>query len=167
MKQSGASGGPCPSCWKLWPQDQLPSQPGVNRVIISGDGGRRPRPGPSEGGSWAWVLCPYSSWAGPALPCWLPPRVHLSPGFEAGGGVPTDPVQAVPLSPLRKPPGAYQGGLHSSMLLPGHTWDRLSARDVQPCGGPARPPATVSQPHKRWGRGTASELRGAPHPAKF
>lgn len=66
-------------------------------------------------------------WACPALPAF-----SRGPGFESEGVVPPDPVQAAPLSPLRKPPRAYQGGPALPVLSLGRSWDGPSASGVQP-----------------------------------
>ena len=114
-----------PSGRKLWPQEQPLHSSCTAPMSLQSDGAG-PGPGSSERDSIVGVL--YLARAGPALPCLPPPWVQLGPGFEAEGGVPTDPVRASPLSPLREAPW----GLHPAGLLPGQTWDKPNAQDGWP-----------------------------------
>lgn len=114
-----------PSGRKLWPQEQPLHSSCTAPTSLQSDGAG-PGPGSSERDSIVGVL--YLARAGPALPCLPPPWVQLGPGFEAEGGVPTDPVRASPLSPLREAPW----GLPPAGLLPGRTWDKPNAQDGWP-----------------------------------
>lgn len=107
---------------------------------------------------------PSSAWAGPAPPCLPLSWVHLGPQLEAEGGVSADPVEAACLSPLRKPPGGYQGGLTCTCVT-----SRPYVGLTECLGSPALGRASLIPCHcvpitmqVMWGL-TVSELRGTPH----
>lgn len=154
-----------------WPQGPLPHSPGplsrrLCRVESTAKWRARPRPGalrvrllgldhghPGFGMGWACPALPASS---------------LGPGSEPGGGVPIDPVQTVPLSPLRKPLG-HPGGPSCTCAVswPYMGWNKCLGCQP-PWGGvvetePCHCVPTAIQ--MRWGA-KVSEQRGAPRPSQ-
>lgn len=103
VKSSGHGGGHVPPVGSCGLRSSSPPAPGLSQHPWS-----LRESGPGPGGLVG--PCPWASFVrhGLGLPCPAWPAFSLGPpgpGFEAGGGVLTDPVQAVPLSPLRNAPG--------------------------------------------------------------